>query len=257
MPENKNEFIDEDISKLLTATYREVDIDDDFRVKLQVRTRNAVGASRPYILAKWIAGLGLGMALAAAIVLVLLHTHSAPTAPRTRQIVRAETKGSVDRNHPSVPPSVTAIPAPDVRVFEHPRCLAGRTTSSTHVSDQANVASENPKPATGVHYGAPVAVVVAAASTSTKTVGYRVRSGEPVLTDKSMLTLVTPMGSELVLDRKSQLVLNSDGTAALKSGRLLCRNRDHEIRVISTPGGRFNSSARFSMQRLRARTPWR
>lgn len=237
MPENKNEFIDADISNLLSTSYREVDIDDDFRMKLQARTRNAIATPGSYKqLVKWVTVLGFSAALTVVIMLVLLHMHSAPTMPQTRQIATIKKNGSVDINHSRILASESRVSAPKT---DHQSCLVNHSTVSPQVNEnETNIATENPKPVPAVHYGDPVAVVVATTSTSTRNVGYRVRSGEPVITDQnSMLTLVTPKGSELILDGRSELVLNSDGNAVLKSGRLLCRNREHEIRVINTPGG--------------------
>jgi Tol biopolymer transport system component/ferric-dicitrate binding protein FerR (iron transport regulator) len=240
--DKENKYQRTDPADLLSKNYEPVEMRDDFRRELSLKTRAVVASRRRVPIIHWAAAIAAIACLALLAVPVWRSLHSTPkhrlsaTAGGAPPVKRDVTAAPLD--HHSV---VGTAKQPwknrnsGVPIAADPRTSAG-TSSSENGSSQR-------KPAPHISKEPLVALisvqqpVTNGAGRSLKA-GDRIPSGVPIITGHGgRVTLVTRKGSELHLDSNSELVFASSSVAAISQGRLYCSDRDSEIGRIDTPAG--------------------
>lgn len=222
---------DADVGRLLTTYYEGVEMNDAFRLALQIRTRRLVGGRTRIHARRWVL-VAVGAAAVAVAVVMLARLAVPPTIQRPSPAV-------AERAPTPAPAQVNAAAGSERR-------QTAATSGST--GPKAAGPTERPAPAGGtVQAGGPlVAVISARAPVSDATgraleVGDRLAVGAIVRTGKGgRVSLYTRRGSEFTLNADTELVVASWTTAELRRGEVYCRSRGGEIERMDTAAGKIH-----------------
>jgi Tol biopolymer transport system component len=191
---------------------------------------------------RWAFGLTMGIAVVLAIMLWYAWH---PAGSSTTKVTGADT--NISTQTPGTGQSVPVVIASDPNQTQQKHQQQVVVIPAPHNAQAIHVANVGKGNAQVVAARQPKVLfaVLMARNASSKgkalAAGNRLLAGVTVETGgKGRLTLITRQGSEFTLAAGSRLAVGKDGaTATLKSGRLYCRNRDHEFAAISTAAGKI------------------
>lgn len=240
---NNNQPTNIDPVELINEHYEAVEIRDDFRRDLQIKTRGIVSTRRRKPLLRWTLGF-VGAAAAIALLIPagqLMHSgvRNGQQAPHHQQTVFGNKPPA-----PAAPHNENKVKKPEAIAIT-PKNHVGKpehlpVTATTARAANTKAINLTPPAASRI----PIVVLTAALQPvkddagHALSIGDRVSVGTTIVTGaKGRATFVTRNGSQLYMDSNTRLVFSSDKVATISCGRLYCSNRNKEIAQIETPAG--------------------
>lgn len=230
---------------LLNEHYEDVNMRDDFRRDLQIKSRSLVAARHRMPMIRWAVSLS---SVAAVIALFMLAWHFFYSVPDGNKAIPAHQRSAnVERNTASPNKDIINVPRGAEETNNHP--IRHPRKPRPNIDNLANIPllgqpKKQLNPATPKQDNTPLVAIVSIQQPvkdergKVLNAGDRIPAGVSIRTGSGgRVTLVTRKGSELHLDSNSELVLSSSSIATISRGRLYCSNRDKEIARIDTPAG--------------------